>query len=164
MSLGSGHDNPIASSSCSNLRAYVPPAILNELHHLDLSGRIALEETEIVGVGAYGDVLKSKCDLNNRGKVAVAIKRLRFYLKEDIEAVRSLLSFSRPLFNLSIYQIFQKEVYVWSRLNHDNVLALLGFVFDELTGFPLLVSEWMVNGSSLSYVKRNSSCDLLHLV
>lgn len=82
------HDRPAASSSRSGPQAYIPSAILNELHHLDLTGRVALEEMEVVGVGAYGDVLKSKCDLENRGEVSVAVKRLRFYLKEDIEAVR----------------------------------------------------------------------------
>ena len=50
-------------------------------------------------------------------------------------------------------QLFEKEIYVWSKLHHSNVLPLLGYTFDRDTGFPVLVSEWMENGNALSYVR-----------
>ena len=38
---------------------------------------------------------------------------------------------------------FEKEIYVWSKLKHPNVLPLLGYAFDADTGYPMLISPWM---------------------
>ena len=57
-------------------------------------------------------------------------------------------------------QMFEKEVYAWSKVKHENVLELLGYVFDETTGFPLLVSRWMPNGTAWDYVKKNRGITL----
>lgn len=93
MSIGSCQVAPGASSSRPGRRAYVQPSILDELRHLDLSGRVSLKEAQVIGVGTYGDVLKSRCTLQTQKEVVVAVKRLRFYLKEDIEAVRPYFHF-----------------------------------------------------------------------
>lgn len=53
------------------------------------------------------------------------------------------------------FQLFEKEIYVWSKLKHDNILPLLGYAFDDRTGFPMLVSKWMINGSAWDYVRKN---------
>ena len=61
-------------------------------------------------------------------------------------------------------KLFEKEIYVWSKLKHENVLPLLGFAFDEGTGYPLLISDWMDSGSAWSFVRSNPNCNVLHLV
>ena len=51
---------------------------------------------------------------------------------------------------------FEKEIYVWSKLKHPNVLPLLGYAFDADTGYPMLISQWMEHGNALSYVRSNN--------
>lgn len=41
-------------------------------------------------------------------------------------------------------------MYIWARLEHKNVLPLLGF-FLEGGEFPHLISEWMVKGTLHDY-------------
>ena len=55
-----------------------------------------------------------------------------------------------------------KEIRIWSRLAHKNILPLLGFIIEG--EYPSLISEWMENGTALKYVKRNPECDILELV
>ena len=61
-------------------------------------------------------------------------------------------------------QLLEKELYVWSKLKHDNVLSLLGYCIDGDTGIPMLVSEWMENGTAWKYVESNPNADVLRLV
>ena len=50
--------------------------------------------------------------------------------------------------------MFKREVDVWSKLKHINVLPLMGYAFVERDGlqYPLLVSEWMGGGSAWQFV------------
>ncbi|KAL5523365.1 hypothetical protein ACEPAF_1632 [Sanghuangporus sanghuang] len=130
----------------SNPLTAVAPEILAELAHLDLSLSIVFKDTRIVGGGTYGDVSIGNCAVSGQRKVKIAIKRLRFWWKKDIKT------------------LFEREIYVWSKLNHPNILPLLGFAIDDSSGYPLLISEWMENGSAWEYVTRNPSCNVLNLV
>ena len=90
----------------------------------------------------------------------VAIKRLRFHVDDTSMNQVRLTTKSKTYTeaetqDLSHPQLFQREVYVWSKLKHENVLELLGYVFCKDTGFPLLISDWMENGSAWDYVTRN---------
>ena len=44
---------------------------------------------------------------------------------------------------------------MWSKLNHPNVLPLLGYAFDADTGYPMLISQWMDLGNLLAYIRSN---------
>ena len=55
-----------------------------------------------------------------------------------------------------------REIRVWSRLDHPNILDFLGFTLEE--GVPSLVSEWMEHGTSFNYVKNNLDCDITRIV
>lgn len=57
-------------------------------------------------------------------------------------------------------QLFEQEVYVWSKLKHPNVLELLGYAFCDDTGYPILISEWMRHGTAWSYVRKNDQLKL----
>lgn len=50
-------------------------------------------------------------------------------------------------------QLFEKEIYVWSKLHHPNLLPLLGYTFCNDTSYPLLLSEWMHDGTAWSYLE-----------
>ena len=45
-----------------------------------------------------------------------------------------------------------KEINIWSKLDHPNVLPLLGY-YTEGGVYPHLISEWMENGPLSRYVK-----------
>ena len=44
-------------------------------------------------------------------------------------------------------------MYIWSKLNHKNVLSLVGFIFDD-GSLPHMVSEWQENGTLLEYMPK----------
>ncbi|KAL5493029.1 hypothetical protein ACEPAI_4477 [Sanghuangporus weigelae] len=122
------------------------PSILSELRHLDLTGHVEFAESKVVPGGGYGDICTARCNLKDRARVKVAVKRLRFYLKEDIQA------------------LFDKEIYVWAKLDHKNILPLLGYAFEQVTYYPLLVSEWMRTGSAWQFVNKHDDCNLIRIV
>ncbi|KLO08220.1 kinase-like protein, partial [Schizopora paradoxa] len=50
-----------------------------------------------------------------------------------------------------------KEVRVWSRLKHDNILPFLGFFLEGEKRIPNLVSEWMERGTVTAFVRVRPS-------
>ena len=56
-------------------------AILLDLKHLDLTGRIVSMSTEAVGQGAYSEVFSGREVVQGQDQVEVAIKRIRFHVK-----------------------------------------------------------------------------------
>ncbi|KAI5115408.1 hypothetical protein M0805_001221 [Coniferiporia weirii] len=60
-------------------------------------------------------------------------------------------------------KLIAKDIYVWSKLVHPNIITLKGFIKDE-TGFPAIILEWIDNNSVLDYVKDHPDCDVLHLI
>ncbi|KAL5495961.1 hypothetical protein ACEPAH_3193 [Sanghuangporus vaninii] len=71
----------------------VSPGILAELKHLDLSDFVGFNN-DVVNGGAYGDICKAYCRFPDGRRSRVSMKRLRFYLREDITL------------------LFEKEIYV----------------------------------------------------
>ncbi|KAL5483167.1 hypothetical protein ACEPAI_8396 [Sanghuangporus weigelae] len=122
---------------------FISPSILAELASLNLTGRLS-KTRKVISGGAYGDISKGHFRSPGR-RVKVAVKCLRFYLKEDIKT------------------LFEREIYVWSKLDHENILPLMGYAIDTTTGFPLLVSRWMENGSAWTYVNSHPNPDVLQL-
>jgi hypothetical protein len=58
--------------------------------------------------------------------------------------------------------MFARELCVWARLDHENVLSLVGIVtIDDL---PALASEWMENGTMNEYLKTHTDVNVLELV
>jgi len=57
-------------------------------------------------------------------------------------------------------QIFYQEAIVWKRLEHQNIVPLLG-----ITSNPLqLISEWMSGGDLTEYTRKHPEADPLGLV
>ena len=46
-----------------------------------------------------------------------------------------------------------KELYIWWKARHKNILSFLGFFIDDHE-FLNLVSEWMGNGTLLDYLPK----------
>ena len=55
-----------------------------------------------------------------------------------------------------------KEIRIWSRLTHKNILPFLGFILEG--EYPSLISEWMDNGTASDYVREHPEDDILELV
>ena len=57
-----------------------------------------------------------------------------------------------------------RELEIWAKLHHPNVLPLLGFIVDADSKYPSLVSEWMPNGTVLQYCMAYPTAGILDLV
>jgi serine/threonine protein kinase len=57
------------------------------------------------------------------------------------------------LSNTETCQRIRREVLVWQRLTHENVLPLLGTV-SHFGRYMSLVSPWMDNGSLMQYLQE----------
>lgn len=69
--------------------SFVSQEIITQLSHLNVASRLA-QNRQVVSGGAYGDIFRGRCSFP-QGSINVAIKCLRFYLKEDIKTVRDML-------------------------------------------------------------------------
>ena len=49
-------------------------------------------------------------------------------------------------------QEFVKELTIWSKLKHPNVLPLLGYYHED--NYPYIISEWMEEGTARKYVDK----------
>ncbi|KAG9122237.1 hypothetical protein FRC07_001474, partial [Ceratobasidium sp. 392] len=99
-----------------------------------------------VARGAFGDVYKARYT----DGLDVAIKSLRIYDSPDAPNAHSLEKQSA------------RELEIWSRLDHPNVLGLLGIcVFKGEIG---MVSEWMPNDNVREYVNKHPSANRFELI
>ncbi|KAI5120170.1 hypothetical protein M0805_008437 [Coniferiporia weirii] len=121
---------------------------LSRLSHLNITGHVTFDHLRPPqGGGGYGDVYSGIYECPERGKMTVAIKRPLYYT-QDNGSVKTTA----------------KELYVWSKLEHPNLLRLEGFIIEEGRPLPSFVSEWMENGPILEYVKQHTECDMIHLI
>ncbi|KAB5593151.1 Tyrosine kinase family catalytic domain containing protein [Ceratobasidium theobromae] len=118
---------------------HVAPDVSGQIDDRSLSSRP-------VASGAFGDIWRAR---HWDGR-ELAIKSLRFY--------GSLNSFSRHQLERSS----AKELLIWSKLQHPNVLKLLGICV--ISGEIGMVSEWMPNGNVTEYVFNHPEADRLKLI
>ncbi len=58
------------------------------------------------------------------------------------------------MINSHFLQNLGREVRLWSKLNHPNVLPLLGYFLEGPMAIPNFVSQWMKNGTLVDYMKH----------
>ncbi|KAF9789359.1 kinase-like domain-containing protein [Thelephora terrestris] len=109
--------------------------------HMILGSLIKTRDHPIAS-GAFGDVWEG-IYAGNR----VAIKSLRVYRDDDVRKARKL---------------FCKEVVMWRKISHPNIVPLLGV--SEAPAPISMVSEWMPNGDVRSYVEKNPEVSRLQLL
>ena len=51
---------------------------------------------------------------------------------------------------------------IWAKLNHPNILPLLGYMFEK--DYPSLISEWMEHGTVRDFLRKNPPFDITYLV
>lgn len=70
----------------------------------------------------------------------------------------------------SVEQKIDREMRLWSKVDHGNILAFLGFCFFPNVSYVggsaqlSLVSPWMKNGTAVDYVRNNPEADRIAIV
>lgn len=82
-----------ALSTARNALLEIEPTILEYLIYLDLSNSLNLQQSQVVNLGAFGDISKGSCTTPGRSEVEVSIKRLHFHINsQDFKTVRACSS------------------------------------------------------------------------
>ncbi|KAG1887184.1 hypothetical protein F4604DRAFT_1236354 [Suillus subluteus] len=106
----------------------------------DLTGLITRCSPDPVCGGTYGNIYK--CIYHGPdGDVVVAVKAIRSQFISD--------------------QVFRRELGIWRRLRHSNILKFMGTTSDFGPSVAL-VAPWVANGTLTSFLKQNS--DILTLL
>ncbi|KLO08493.1 kinase-like protein [Schizopora paradoxa] len=117
--------------------------LLEGLRSIDLSNDIYDQTEHFHAHGGSSDVFKAKS--RRHGNIGVAVKRLRFHIYR----------------NKNVSKIIFRELRVWSKLSHPNILPLLGYVmFGE---YPALVSKWMIEGSAREYLGKKRDVPIMKM-
>jgi hypothetical protein len=61
-----------------------------------------------------------------------------------------------------VVKAIPRELHVWEKLQHPNILQLEGFAIVD--GFPSFISEWMENGTLNRFISANPKYDVRAMV
>ncbi|KAG8974266.1 hypothetical protein FRC05_007690, partial [Tulasnella sp. 425] len=116
-------------------------ATLEELAHLLIPPeRLRIVERSALGEGNYGEVVLGTLDEASSTPRDVAVKRLKAVGTRG-ERVRLAKRLAR-------------ELNIWAKIKHSNVVELIGYFLDEKYEAPLLISALMTNGNVLNYIEH----------
>ncbi|KAG8217076.1 WD40-repeat-containing domain protein [Butyriboletus roseoflavus] len=107
----------------------------------NLTGSIVPEGTHPVSGGSHGDIYRGMLNVNGR-TMAVAIKVIKKYSAQGND--------------LSKQRRLRREIKLWLKLEHRNVIPLLGTTKDY-GDFPAMVCPWVENGSLTFYIDRRNN-------
>ena len=118
---------------------------------LDLGDHVS-RDSKIIGFGTYGIVYEGTL---NPGQTKVAVKVIRYDDKSPRHAleVSSLYALFSAMFH-NMYQKLLEEVHVWSKLDHVNVIKLLGLTATAFDYTPSIVCPLMSRGDAFNYVQN----------
>jgi len=119
----------------------------------NMNGRVQLigQPGQPAAIGGMADVYRARwISHNNREYLAVKVIRASQLEDQRISARNA--------------QRLQRELDVWSRLTHANVLPFYGTCEDVIPGRVALVSPWMDYGNLPSYIARNPTAPRWRLV
>ena len=108
-----------------------------------------------LGNGQFGEVILALT-------VNLSLKDLKLSSKVDDKSNQTLVAIKtlKDNDNDEVQKAFEKEIKFMSRLDHGNVIKVLGIC---PTGVPFLMMEYMENGDLNSFLKKHKySEDLLH--
>ncbi|KAG8948542.1 hypothetical protein FRC03_000711 [Tulasnella sp. 419] len=125
-----------------------PSTLADDIGRLDLSTRVIIGQ--IINCGGYSDIFQGDLGLDDK-QIQVAIKALRVQGYIEKTAIEERLR-----------KRFYREVLLWDRLHHSNVVPLLGYIILP-HGFPALISPWYVNGNVIRYLQSHPTSDRLAL-
>jgi len=111
--------------------------------------------------GGFADV--SKGEYLGR---SVAIKHLRIGTKDEFDSIFKVGNYNQLMRRSCLPSTKQlcREVLIWKRLSHPNILPLLGVSWSKDPQYFRIISEWMPNGNVTGYIKSNPQTNRLCLV
>lgn len=113
---------------------------LSELAHLLVDPvRLIVPQGSEIGSGGYGEVCLAMLD----GTSKVAVKQLRI-IQASGTRVRVAMRLAR-------------ELKIWARAKHPNILKLVGYYLSENYSCAQLVSPYMENGNITHYMNRTQA-------
>ncbi|SJK97930.1 uncharacterized protein ARMOST_01186 [Armillaria ostoyae] len=112
---------------------------LNTSSVRNLTGQVFKLSDHPIGGGGFGDIWKGAY-----GDQWVAIKTVRIYATGVAEA----------------HKLVRKEIKAWAKLDHCNVLPMLG-ICDDFRNIPSLISPWMDQGTANQYMKTHTDIKLI---
>ncbi|CAE6460011.1 unnamed protein product [Rhizoctonia solani] len=121
------------------------PTIKDLTSYLDLS---KFPEWPIAR-GGFGEVWKGALVSDEKKTRPIAVKRLTMYTAAGDEGVKKITKRTN------------RELSIWSRLRHRNILPLLGTC--SFRGGIGIVSGWQENGSAIEWVRTNPGVNRLEL-
>ncbi|KAJ7067444.1 kinase-like domain-containing protein [Mycena amicta] len=133
------------SSSGSEASDTLGDIALPEVHGRDLKGRVTQDDQYPFAGGGNSNIYRGKLVRSNGRKIRVAIKMLR--MSDDGSGQVE-----------DILRRLKREVDVWARLKHKNLLPFIG-VCDDLARWPVLVSPFYKFGHVGTYIKKHPSVD-----
>lgn len=115
---------------------------LDELAHLLIDPvRLAVHHDSELGRGGFGNVCLAILD----GSMKVAVKQLRV----DIICSQGM--------RVRVAKRLARELKVWEKAKHPNVLQLIGYYLSENYCCAQIVSPHMANGNVTEYIKRSQA-------
>ncbi|KAJ7195656.1 TKL/TKL-ccin protein kinase [Mycena pura] len=138
------------SSSGSEASDSLGDIALPEIHGRDLKGRVSQDDQYPFAGGGNSNIYRGKSTRSNGRKIRVAIKMIR--ISDDGSGQLE-----------DIMRRLKREVDVWARLRHENVLPFIG-VCDDIAPWPVLISPFYKFGHVGTYLRKNPSTDRLRLV
>ncbi|KAG8921590.1 hypothetical protein FRC01_000177 [Tulasnella sp. 417] len=113
---------------------------LAELAHLLIPpDRLRIVERSQLGEGTYGEVVLGILDEVSSAPRDVAVKRLK--------AVGTRGD------RIRLAKRLARELNIWAKISHPNVVDLIGYYIDDRYESPLLISALMTNGNVSEYIK-----------
>ncbi|KAG8920218.1 hypothetical protein FRC01_000869 [Tulasnella sp. 417] len=139
-------------------------AIFKEVTHLLIARTRLTRKATRLGHGGFGEVCLATLDESSESPRQVAIKELliSFTERERIPFVRIAIPAYVPS-RLSQIQRLARELKVWAKLKHPNILELIGYDLTANHDSALFVSEFMANGNVAQYVQRSSASVVVRL-
>ncbi|KAG9048658.1 hypothetical protein FS837_012286 [Tulasnella sp. UAMH 9824] len=113
---------------------------LNELAHLLIKpSQLSILNASKIGSGGYGEVFFATLD----GSAKVAVKQLRITHAQEMR-IRVAMRLAR-------------ELRIWAKVNHPNVLKLVGYYLSDNYGCAQFVSPFIPNGNITEYMERTQA-------
>ncbi|KIJ09453.1 hypothetical protein PAXINDRAFT_172480 [Paxillus involutus ATCC 200175] len=107
---------------------------------LDLTSHVVRQSVYPIAYGGWSDIWKCTLKQDSQSR-EVAVKSIRSHILDDDDMRKK----GKKL---------RRELKVWARLKHENILPLFG-VATGFGPFTALVCPWMDNGTLTSYLEHN---------
>lgn len=135
--------------------------MLKDLKHLVIPlKQLTILDSSQIGSGGYGEVVLATLGTSSRqpNPRQVAVKQLRTVGTSGTRIRVALVSFMDKNRSTSAdhnVQRLARELKIWAKLNHPNILDLLGYYLSKNFEIARLVSPLMINGNIATYITQH---------